>query len=72
MISKKELYKMGVLSLVERAGGETEILEQIKERQKLGQLTRKQAHDLRQTIKKVCQEKDAIIENVSKFLCLKD
>lgn len=72
MISKKELYKMGVLSLVERAGGETEILEQIKERQKLGQLTSKQAHDLRQAIKKVCQEKDAIIENMSKFLCLKD
>jgi hypothetical protein len=72
MTSKKELYKMGILSLVEREGGETKILEQIKERQRLGHLTSKQAHDLRQAIKKVCQEKDAIIEDMSKFLCLKD
>lgn len=57
MTSKKELYTMGVLSLVERAGGEIGILEQIKERQKLGHLTRKQAHDLVQAIKEACQTK---------------
>ena len=72
MTSKKELYKMGVLSLVEREGGEIEFLKKIKEQQQLGHLTRKQAYNLRQKIKKVCQEKDAIIENMSKFLCLKD
>ena len=55
MTSKKELYTMGVLSLVERAGGEAEILEQIKERQQLGHLTSKQAYDLRQVIKEACQ-----------------
>ena len=57
MTSKKELYTMGVLSLAERAGGEIGILEQIKERQKLGHLTRKQAHDLVQAIKEACQTK---------------
>ena len=60
LTSKKELYTMGVLSLVERAGGEIEILEQIKERQKLGHLTRKQAHDLVQAIKEACQIKKSL------------
>ena len=50
MTSKKELYTMGVLSLVEREGGEIEFLKKIKEQQQLGHLTRKQAYNLRQKI----------------------
>ena len=49
---------------MERAGGETKILEQIEERQQLGKITRKQAHDLRQAIKEACQIKKSLtIEN---------
>lgn len=50
MTTKKDLYKMGVLSLIEKAGGETEMLNQIKERQLMGDLTRKQASDLKKAV----------------------
>lgn len=51
MRTKQELYKMGVLSLIERAGGQMEMIDQIKEAQKRGELTSKQAYDLRQAVK---------------------
>lgn len=51
MKTKQELYKMGVLSLIERAGGQMEMIDQIKEAQKRGELTNKQAYDLRQAVK---------------------
>ncbi len=63
---------MGVLALIELEGGEVEFLKKIKEQQQLGHITRKQAYNLRQKIKKVCQEKDAIIENMSKFPMFKN
>lgn len=51
MKTKQELYKMGVLSLIERAGGQMEMIDQINEAQKRGKLTPKQAYDLRQAVK---------------------
>lgn len=51
MKTKQELYRMGVLSLIERAGGQMELIDQINEAQKRGELTNKQAYDLRQAIK---------------------
>ena len=39
MTSKLQLYKMGVLSMVERVGGEVEMISQINEAQKRGDLT---------------------------------
>ena len=51
MKTKQELYKMGVLSLIERAGGQMEMIDQINEAQKRGELTNKQAYDLRQAVK---------------------
>ena len=51
MKTKQELYKMGVLSLIERAGGQMELIDQINEAQKRGELTNKQAYDLRQAVK---------------------
>lgn len=47
MKSKKDLYKMGVLSLIQQAGGLNEMLDQIKDEQQKGNLTKKQALDLR-------------------------
>lgn len=60
MKSKQQLYKFGVLSLIERVGGEIEFLAQIQEAQKRGELTAKQAHDLRQAIKRACQEQEGL------------
>lgn len=50
MKTKQQLYKMGVLSLIEQAGGVLQMYEQINEAQKQGKLTRKQAYDLRQVV----------------------
>ena len=55
MKTRQQLYRMGVLSLIEQAGGQIEMLTQINEAQKRGELTKKQAFDLRATIKDVCQ-----------------
>lgn len=45
--TKKELQKLGVLSLIKLEGGVTQALENIKERYKRGELTKKQHHDLK-------------------------
>ncbi len=60
MTSKRQLYKMGVLSMVERVGGEVEMINQINEAQKRGDLTSKQAFDLRQEVKEACRVKDGL------------
>lgn len=60
MKTRQMLYKMGVLSLVERAGGQLEFIAQINEAQKRGELTKKQAFDLRATIKDVCHVRDGL------------
>ena len=60
MKTKQQLYRMGVLSLIEQAGGQIEMLTQINEAQKRGELTKKQAFDLRATIKDVCQIRDGL------------
>lgn len=60
MKSKQQLYRFGVLSLIERAGGEVEFIAQIAEAQKRGDLTAKQAHDLRQAVKAACQEREGL------------
>jgi hypothetical protein len=62
MKTKQELYKMGVLSLVEHVGGQLEAIEQINEAAKRGELTRKQAYDLRLAINEACKEKAGLTE----------
>lgn len=62
MKTKQAFYKMGALSLVERLGGQIEAIEQINEAQKRGELTRKQAYDLRTAINEVCKLQDGITE----------
>ncbi|MCI7652267.1 MAG: replication initiation factor domain-containing protein [Prevotella sp.] len=64
MKSKQQLYTMGILAMVERVGGETKMIDQINEAQKRGELTPKQAFDLRQAIIKACNTKEGLtIEN---------
>ena len=58
MKTKQDLYKMGVLSLMERTGGQMEMFNQITEAQKRGELTSKQAYDLRQAVNDACRVKE--------------
>jgi len=60
MKTRQQLYRMGVLSLIEQAGGQIEMLSQITEAQKRGELTKKQAFDLRVTINDVCQIREGL------------
>ncbi len=60
MRGKQQLYKMGVLSLVERAGGQNQMIEQIVEAQRRGELTKKQAFDLRQAVNDACKTRDGL------------
>ena len=52
MKTKKDLNRLGILALIERFGGQVEFLAQITELQKRGELSKKQAYDLRTAIKK--------------------
>lgn len=60
MKSKQQLYKMGVLSLIEQAGGQLQMIEQINEAQKRGELSKKQAFDLRKAINEACKIRDGL------------
>ena len=67
--TKKDLYKWGLLAGIEKVGGQAEMLRQISEAQKRGDLTNKQTHDLRKAVKEACKvdgvmtiENDAIQE----------
>jgi hypothetical protein len=60
MKTKQQLYKMGVLSLIEQAGGVLQMYEQINEAQKRGELTKKQAYDLRQAVNEASQIREGL------------
>lgn len=60
MKSKQQLYRFGVLALIERAGGEVDFISQIDEARKRGELTAKQAHDMRQAVKEACKEREGL------------
>ena len=60
MRTKQQLYKMGVLSLVEQAGGQLHMIGQVNEAQKRGELSKKQAYDLRQAINEACKIRDGL------------
>ncbi len=61
MKTKQGLYKMGVLSLIDRAGGQVQMIEQINDALKRGELTRKQAYDLRQAVNDACKVTDEVV-----------
>ena len=61
MRNKKDLNKMGVLSLIERIGGLNSFMSQITEAQQQGKLSKKQAYDLRQAAKDACSIKDGLV-----------
>ena len=54
MRSRKEFDKAARLALVEKVGGEAAMLEQIREMQARGDITKKQAYDMRKAVKEAC------------------
>ncbi len=54
MKSKKEFDRAARLALVEKFGGEASLLEAIKEMQLRGDLTKKQAFDMRKAVREAC------------------
>lgn len=60
MKGKQGLFRFGVLTLAEIAGGEVAMLSQIDEARKQGELTAKQAYDMRQAVKQACQEREGV------------
>lgn len=61
MKSKKDFDLLGRLSYIEQIGGEVAMIEQITEAQKRGELTAKQAFDLRQAVKDTCKVRENFI-----------
>ena len=62
MKCKTDLYNMGVLALVEMHGGELNVISQIKEAYLKGQLSKKQAFDMRQAVTAACKTRDGITD----------
>lgn len=56
--TRKQLCGLGVLALVERAGGQLEMITQIREARAKGTLTGKQAYDLRKAVDEACQNEE--------------
>ena len=54
MKSKKDFDRAARLALVEKYGGEAATMEAIKEMQRRGDITKKQAFDMRKTVKEAC------------------
>ncbi len=61
MRTKKDMYTLGVLALIEKAGGVNEFATQIAEAVRYGTLTKKQAFDLRQAVKQATATKVDIV-----------
>lgn len=58
MKTVSQFHRAGVLSLIEKAGGQTQMLNRIKEAQQRGELTKKQALDFRKVVNEACQVKE--------------
>ena len=60
MKTKKDLYKIGVLSLIERFGGQVNFLAQITDLQIRGELTKQQAYELKTAVKDAMKAKEGL------------
>lgn len=56
----RNAHLLGLLSLIERAGGQQQMMEQIADAQRRGELKKKQAFDLRTAFNAACQTRTAI------------
>ena len=60
MKTKQEFYKMGLIALIERAGGQLEMIAHINDAQRRGDLSKKQAFDLRKAVNDACTSKEGL------------
>lgn len=60
MKTKRDFDLLGRLAYIEQMGGEVAMMEQIAEAQKRGDLTAKQAFDLRQAVKDSCKVRESL------------
>lgn len=60
MMTKRDMQRMGILMLIEHWGGEVEVIAKIKEAQKCGDLSTKQATSLIETIKETCKAREGM------------
>ena len=60
MKTVRQIKNAAFVQHIDSFGGEAEYLAQIAEAQKRGELTAKQAHDLRQAVKAACQEREGL------------
>lgn len=60
MMTKRDMQRMGILMLIEHWGGEVEVIAKIKEAQKCGDLSTKQATTLIETIKETCKAREGM------------
>ena len=60
MRGKRQLYNAGLLALVEKFGGEAALLEMLKEKQRKGEVTDKQAFDIRKAIREACTSGESL------------
>ena len=63
MRTKREFYKAGLLTLIEKSGGELAMINQINEAYQTSKLTKKEAFDLRQAVKDACKAEFATVES---------
>lgn len=61
MKNVRDLNRLGRLALIERAGGELALIEQVNEMRAKGELTSKQASDLKQAIRRAVSPKDGLV-----------
>ena len=61
MTTKSKLMQMGIVSLAEQMGGQLEMIAHINEAQKRGDLSKKQAFDLRKAVNDAFQIKEGLI-----------
>lgn len=60
MGTRQQFYKMGVVALIEKAGGVVAMLDQISEAQKMGKMTKQQAYNIRKAIEAATAEEAAM------------
>ena len=63
MKTKRDLYTLGLVSLIGQQGGELAMIQQINEAYKKGDLTKKQSYDMRQAITEASRSGIATVES---------
>ena len=61
MKTRRDLQRLGILALIENVGGEVAFINQINEARQRGEITPKQAHDLREAVKQAGTAKAGLV-----------